>query len=113
MCVCTCVHVAHLLLMFTDACSNKIFDIFLHCALHPGVLGASGGDSPAARRSCCLDGVDSQAVGDVPQRLHCLLVWFVVILHEGKMSSSSAPQKWTKGDPSVEVWCAGSVCVCV
>lgn len=49
--------------------------------------------SPAARCSCRLDGVNPEAVGDVPQCLQCLLVRFVVILHEGKMSSSSAAQK--------------------
>lgn len=45
--------------------------------------------SPGARCGRRLDGVDPEAIGDVPQRLHCLLVRFVVILHEGKMSSSN------------------------
>lgn len=54
--------------------------------------------SPAARCSCRLDGVDPEAVGDVPQCLQCLLVGFVVILHEGKMSSSSAAEKCQKQD---------------
>lgn len=58
-------------------------------------VGVSEGDSPTARCSCCLNGVDSEAVGDVSQHLHCLLVRFVVILHEGKMSRSTAPKKWT------------------
>lgn len=37
--------------------------------------------SPAARCSCCLDGVDPETGRDVPERLHSLLVRFVVVLH--------------------------------
>lgn len=36
---------------------------------------------PAARCSCRLDGVDPKPAGDVPERLHSLLVWFMVVLH--------------------------------
>lgn len=36
---------------------------------------------PAARCSCCLDRVDPEPGGDVPERLHSLLVWFMVVLH--------------------------------
>lgn len=36
---------------------------------------------PAARCSCRLDGVDPEAGGDVPERLHRLLVRFMIVLH--------------------------------
>lgn len=36
---------------------------------------------PAARCGGRLDGVDPEPGGDVPQRLHSLLVRFVVVLH--------------------------------
>lgn len=36
---------------------------------------------PAARRSGRLDGVDPKPVGEVPERLQRLLVWFVVVFH--------------------------------
>lgn len=99
---------------------NIKFEYVLHtfcmCALciafatYSSYMRVSRGYSPAARCSCCLDGVDSEAVGNVPQRLHCLLVRFVVILHEGKMSSSSAPEKWTNYDPLLSL-CVLNVCV--
>lgn len=36
---------------------------------------------PASRCSCRLDGVDPESGGDVPERLHRLLVRLMVVLH--------------------------------
>lgn len=58
---------------------------------------------PAARCGGSLDAVDSEAVGDVPERLHRLLVGFVVVLHEGKMSKHQKHQQ-------SELDCTGAVC---
>ena len=58
-------------------------DSLLSMRVYVWVLPESG-DSPAARRRSSLDGVDPKADGDVPERLDGLLVWFVVVLHEGK-----------------------------
>lgn len=55
---------------------------------------------PAARCSRRLDGVDPETGGDVPQRLHRLLVRLVVVLHLGdaaKMSTHAHTKRlWMK-----------------
>lgn len=85
-----------------DVCIHRCFSVcFLHYVLRKMIIFAKSffkfrvkcSISPAACSSRRLDGVDPEAVGDVPQHLDCLLVRFVVILHEGKVSSSAAPDE--------------------
>lgn len=96
--LCICAHMQFRLLC---ACCVEILNLhYVLCTLckfrftlhSQYCVRVGGGDSPTACCSCCLDGVDSETTGNVPQHLHCLLVRFVVILHEGKMTSSTAPK---------------------
>ena len=71
-------------------------------------------DSPAACRRGSLDGVDPEADGDVPESLHSLLVWFVVVLHECKISTHHSTKKSKELDPTECLCTRGRVrCVCV
>ena len=51
------------------------------------------GRSPSAGSGGGLDGVDPEADSDVPQSLDGLLVWLVVVLHEGKLKKFQGKKK--------------------